>query len=771
MKLKTHTLFPIALGLGIAAILAFLQEAGRRHESLNPLLRLEWITYDWRARQATNHPAPVATNLGFVFISNESIDQVASGALGYQAGLYWPRFVYGRLVEELHAQGAAAVAFDVLFPDLRRDHVTLPDGAQGTPDAAFARALRDAGNVLLAAEADAVPHELFRTNASAIGDISARRERDGILRRVRAFDDYLLWHPLVLRARRGLDHFEFNTNRIVYSPPGATPVVLPIDPAGQFNQATLYELVSAAEGRPLKFPAGVKTHTRAFNRLRSWDLGIALAARQLDLDLGNARLEPGRIVLHGKGGIERTIPVDGENRFYIDWSLPIGHPALLQESFHSLLHRQAARALGRTNDLAARWKDRLVVVGSIASGNDLTDFGATPLDKGTFLTSRYWNIANSVLTGRFVHAPAAATEIALVFGMALAAGIITWRLRALFAVLAVALIAAAYIIAANQVFVQNRLWLPVVVPCLTLCATHFALLAYRVVFEQSERRRIRNIFARIVSPNVVQELLKAESLSLGGAAREVTILFADVRGFTELTDESHARAQAQIRAQGLTGRAAEACFDRQAEEVLATVNLYLGTIADVVKQHEGTLDKYIGDCVMAFWGAPTPNEHHALACVRAAIDAQRAIHALNHERAAENRRREQENVARANRGEAPLPLLKLLSMGTGINTGIVSLGLMGSERHISNYTVFGRDVNLAARLETHSGRGRILIGETTHAALLRDDPALAATCVPQPPAHFKGIRTAVQIFEIPWQPARVVPASDADAAPPLAAAS
>lgn len=769
MKLKPLQFIPALLCLVVAGFMALGHALGRRQEGFNYFQRLEWMTYDWRARQAVQHPGTVATNLGFVFISDESIEELASGALGPPVGLYWPRFVYGHLVEELQAQGAQAVAFDVLLPELRRDHTNMPGGGPGTPDGFFAATLRQSGNVILAANPETPPHELFRTNAWAIGNIAAPRDRDGILRRVRAFEDALIWHPLVTRARRGLDHFRFDTNRIVFAPPGGAVITLPIDAEGKFNQATFYELLSAAEGRPLKFPAGVKPVSSAFARLRLWDLGIVLAARHLQLDLAQAHIEPGRrIVLAGKDGLQRVIPIDHENRFTIDWTLPLGHPALLQESFHSLLHQRLARSLGQTNELQSRWQGRLVVVGSTASGNDLTDFGATPIDRGTFLASRHWNVANSILTGRFVHQPALWVELLLLLGLGAVAALVTWQLRALFAVLAVLLMAGAYVVAANQLFVTSRLWLPLVAPCGALFLTHFTLLTWRVIFEQSERRRIRSIFSRIVSPNVVNELLKAENLSLVGAAREVTIFFADVRGFTELTDESHARAAAQIHEQRLEGRAAEACYDRQAEEVLATVNLYLGAIADVVKQHEGTLDKYIGDCVMAFWGAPTPHPRHALACVRASIDAQRAIHAINLHRAEENKRREAENSARVSRGESPLPALKLLTMGTGINTGIVSLGLMGSERHISNYTVFGRDVNLAARLEAHSGRGRILIGETTYQALLRDDATLAAGCILQPPAQFKGIRTAIHIYEVPWRPAPAPGpgAPHPDAAPP-----
>jgi adenylate cyclase len=254
-------------------------------------------------------------------------------------------------------------------------------------------------------------------------------------------------------------------------------------------------------------------------------------------------------------------------------------------------------------------------------------------------------------------------------------------------------------------------------------------LTYQVIFEQKERRRIRSIFSRMVSPNVVAELLKAEKLSLGGARREVTIFFSDVRGFTEMTDESHARSEQHVQAHQLRGADAEAYFDGQAQEVLATVNRYLSAIADKVKEHEGTFDKYIGDCVMAFWGAPTPNRQHAVSCVRAAIDAQRTIATLNEDRAAENKQREQENEARVAQGLEPWPLLKPLFMGAGINTGTVTVGLMGSDQHQFNYTVFGREVNLASRLEGLSSRGRIVISESTFRALQRDEPELAASVV------------------------------------------
>ena len=272
-----------------------------------------------------------------------------------------------------------------------------------------------------------------------------------------------------------------------------------------------------------------------------------------------------------------------------------------------------------------------------------------------------------------------------------------------------------------------------------------------MLFEQTERKRVKSVFSKIVSPDVVNELLQAETLALGGARREVTVFFADVRGFTEFTDRSHEAATQYVQANRLIDTAATEYFDRQAAEALGTVNQYLACVADTVKLHGGTLDKYIGDCVMAFWGAPTPNPQHAVACVRAAIDAQRGIHELNQRRAAENRRLEEENKTLMAAGQSPNPLVPLLTLGSGINTGLATVGLMGSDAHILNYTVFGRDVNLASRLEGVSGRGRIIISHATYEQLRRDDTGLAASCVQLAPVEVKGFRETIPIYEVPWQ--------------------
>ena len=674
MKFKPFKRAPFILAILVLALVC-----GVRLLRIDFLEQLEDKTYDLRARTALHFPAPAATNLAFVSIEDSSIAAVKSGRLGYQYGLYWPRQVYGRLVEELSAQNAKAIAFDVLFGELRHDHplVQMQGGSLMESDDFFALQMRRAGNVLLPVVPDLVPPDLFLTNALAPGDISTEKDSDGVLRRAKAFDS-----------------------------------------------------------------AGV------------WDMGIVLAALQLNLDLAHPDLDlaHGRITLHGPPGVVRMIPVDHDGYFYIDWQLEVNDPHLRRAPIENLLRQDRLRLRERTNDLRDDFRGELVVVGSAAQGNDLTDRGATPLEKDTLLVSKHWNVANSVITGRFIRRASLPMELGLIFFLGGLTALLTWQLRAFTASAAVLLLLVLYLAAAFYAFVAFRYWLPLVFPLAgAMLVEHLSLVTYRVVFEEREQRRVKSVFSRIVSPDVMNELLGAEKLSLGGTRREVTIFFADVRGFTTLTDEMQQRVADFIHEHQLDNEAADRCIEESAQETLETVNLYLTTVANAVKKHGGTLDKYIGDCVMAFWGAPVPNEKHAADCVHAALDAQRAIRDLNEQRSMQSQARETENRARLSAGLPPKPPLRALQLGTGINTGLATVGLMGSDAHVLNYTVFGREVNLASRLENVSGSGRIIISDTTYNQLLRHDPALASTCIEMFPVTVKGIRDAVRIYEVPWQ--------------------
>ncbi len=725
--------------------------SANRLTRFDPLQLIELNLYDWRVTLAKSHFPAISPDLTLVAIQDQTIEKLRRGyPFGEAYGLLMPRLLYGRALRALTAEGVAMVAFDMVLAEERPDHplVEQDDGEFIRSDGFLAEQIRSHPETVLAAPLGNPPAPIFRNAGGILGAVDRTVDPDGVTRRIPAFLDHRLISLPVLRFadRRGLEvrwagqnrlqfinHFQVETN---YLPIGTNDsVTVGLGRSGQ-------SITNYTAGR-MELPA--------FENRRIWNMGILMAARHRGLNLDAAVVKPGRLEIPSTNGPPVTLPVDQSNNLLIPWSLTTTEvPA---RSFEEVLANDLIRQSNHVTDLPNHWKGKLVLVGSTASGNNLTDRGATPLGPRDNLVSIYLNVANGIMEGSFITRLSGWQEGILAGLLALIGGVATWKFRTSVAVFTVFGVGLVYFVAAVLLFIDTQLWLPIAHPLgAGLILSHGITLAYRTVFEQREQQRVRSVFSKIVSPNVVQELLKAERLGLGGARRQVTVFFADIRGFTEMTDRVQAAAEDHARDHNLSSTEAEAYFDAQAEELLGTVNQYLAAIADVIKAHGGTLDKYIGDCVMAFWGAPTANSRHAVDGVLAAIDAQRAIQRLNDERVSENARREAENPARIANGEAPLPSLTLLSLGTGINSGIATVGLMGSDDHIVNYTVFGREVNLASRLEGVSGRSRIIIGQGTFAELSEHAPEIAQLCRPLEPVTVKGFRKTVRIYEVSWKP-------------------
>ena len=536
---------------------------------------------------------------------------------------------------------------------------------------------------------------------------------------------------------------------------------------------------NAPAGAPLFIP---------FAYTRVWSMGIVLAAGDLKLDLDNPEIQRQRhrVVLHGEKGIDRVIPLEPDGSYYINWELgqnstlsvtnPVTanpewqsrpgsvpkmatnhlvlRPGFQAGSFDELLIEANERAEGHPSD-TGRWKNRLVLIGSaVTAFSAVADQGNTPLETGTILALKHLNVANAMLTNSFVTTSPLALKLLLILAMGVLAGWITSAVaRPLAGTALMVAVVVIYVALACWLYAAHRFWLPIVLPLFVSgLVTHAMALTHRVQAEQAEKKRVKSVFSKMLAPEVVDELLSVAKVSMGGVRREITVYFADVRGFTTLTDRTQTQAAEYIEKHKLSPEQAEACHNRVAKEILDTVSTYLGTIAGAIKKHNGTLDKYIGDCAMAFWGGPLSNPRHASDAVRSAMDAQRAMLKLNLKRDAENRRIAAESAGRAAQGLPPESPLPLLSLGTGINTGMAIMGLMGSDADGLSYTVFGREVNLASRLEGLSGYGRILISHATFLALRREAPDLAALCVEQIPADLKGFRQAVRNYEVHWRP-------------------
>jgi adenylate cyclase len=240
-------------------------------------------------------------------------------------------------------------------------------------------------------------------------------------------------------------------------------------------------------------------------------------------------------------------------------------------------------------------------------------------------------------------------------------------------------VGAALIVLDGYVLLRfARWWTGVTFPLLALASAVGTQAAWAVLAERAARRRITSAFQHYLSPSMVEMLARDPGLlKLGGEQRELTILFCDVRGFTAI---------------------AEALKDRP-ERLVALMNRVLTRLSDVVLQTGGTIDKYIGDCVMAFWNAPLLDPDHARHGAEAAVKMLAAIAALNDE------------LAREGADGAPLPRIDI---GIGMNTGSCIVGNMGSERRF-DYSAVGDAVNLASRLESLCktyGRPIVISGAT-----------------------------------------------------------
>ncbi len=383
-------------------------------------------------------------------------------------------------------------------------------------------------------------------------------------------------------------------------------------------------------------------------------LGAASATLTL-LPEGVARLRVG----------DRTLPVDGAGQLWVDF---LGPP-------HGFASASAADVLdGRVPAEAVAGK--IVLVGFTAAGFDEVPTPFAPVVPGVELEA---TVVDNLLRGMSLVRPwwVVPAEAAFVLATGLVIGLaLRWRgNRSATVAVAAAVLALLYAAATQAAFTRGGLALGGVYPVGAIALVTLGGVAFQAATEEREKRKIREAFRHYLNPEVTDLLARDPAqLRLGGERRAVTVLFSDIRGFTAI-------------AEGL------------APEVLGELlNEYLGTMTDAVFAHEGLLDKYIGDGLMAFWGAPVAAPDHATRACRAALDMLAALEQL--------------------KVRWRLVGLPLIDIRIGINSGEGIVGNFGSSRRFS-YTAVGDDVNLASRLEgLNAAYGtRVLVSEETRRAI------------------------------------------------------
>ena len=283
------------------------------------------------------------------------------------------------------------------------------------------------------------------------------------------------------------------------------------------------------------------------------------------------------------------------------------------------------------------------------------------------------NALNTILMNNFLIPAPKWIEYALLLLLVMLICFYTSRYSTLWGFVSVFIGIIILFLTISVVFERNNLVIDFPKPAIAMIISFIAVVSYRAMTEERDKKMIKTTFGKYVSPKVVEQILENPP-ELGGVDKELTVLFSDIRGFTTLSE------------------------NMTPQELVNHLNVYLTAMTDLILEYGGTLDKYVGDEIMCFWGAPIPQEDHAILACKCALKQMEKLRELN-EQWPENRR---------------------INIGIGLNSGIMTVGNMGSPGRM-NYTLMGDNVNLGARLEgTNKQYGTgIIISEFTY-GLVKD---------------------------------------------------
>jgi adenylate cyclase len=609
--------------------------------------RMSLICFDLYQRAAPRKPEG-DTPIRIVDIDDDSLKKIGQWP--------WPRTLVAQLIDRLREAGASVIAFDIDFaePDRTSPKLLLPLMAQNGVGS-------EAAEKLLAVLPD--PDQRL---AAAMGTVPT-------------VTGFILTNHGDARPPAAKAGFAFAGD----DPLGRVDSF----PAAVANLPTL-EAAAAGNGFLNQYPDWDHVVRRVPLILKLGDKPYpSLAAEALRLAfgghgyVGRAAGANGEKNFGEKTGLTAirigrlTVPTDAAGRVWLYYAPP------RPDRFVS-----AADVLAGNFD-PALFADRIVLVGTSAAGV-INDRQATPIAREVPGVEIHAQLIEEILQGAFLNRPDWAVGAEILFTLLCGIGLILGVSR--IGALPSALLGAAAVVTAVGIswlaFRQAQLLIDPVYPWAVISVVYLVASLVGYLRTEARQREIRNAFSRYMSPHYVQELAAhPEKLVLGGETRTMTIMFCDIRGFTSLAEGMDARTLTRF------------------------MNSFLAPMTEIITEQKGTIDKYIGDCIMAFWNAPLDDPEHAQNAVRAA-------QAMRRELAELNRGWESEALA-AGKSFEPVKI------GIGINTGECVVGNFGSQEHF-DYSLLGDPVNLASRLE---GLGKVygvdlIIGEDTAARL--DNPEL-----------------------------------------------
>ena len=566
------------------------------------------------------------------------IDESSLSAFGQWP---WPRTILADLLTRLYEWQAAAIAFDVIFPEPDRSSLNeavkhfrdLDDDTRGrllhlpSNDEVFAQAIGRGNVVLGQAGINAFhPRSLEKPPETAFATVGPDPS------------PYLIAFPYILRNLPKLEQAAVGHG--------------------------LISIRTERDGMVRRVPIVMQAEDKIVPALTLDLLRVATGSSTIMI-----RTDESGIQSVAVPGLE--LPTDRNGRIWVYFGP------------HDKARFVSAKDVVEGNVAPERFAGKLVVVGTSAIG--LLDVKTTPVLSAMPGVEVHAQLLEAALTNSLLVAPSYAIVVEMI-GALIGGGVLALLAPAasvlmLFA--SAALAAAAFVAASWILFSRYQMLFDATFPLIATLSVYMSMVLMGYFREQLDRRRIRSAFAQYLSPTLVEQLANSpQRLVLGGEERVITVLFSDVRGFTTIAETYKDNPH------GLT----------------TLMNRFLTPLTNAIMARNGTIDKYMGDAVMAFWNAPLDDPAHESDACHAALDMLERVDALNQEREREA----------STSGTRFVPI----KIGIGINTGRCTVGNMGSDLRFQ-YTVMGDSVNLASRLEgqTKAYGLPILIGSRTAAAV------------------------------------------------------
>jgi adenylate cyclase len=568
------------------------------------------------------------------------IDEASLDQMKSQLGRWpWPRDIYAEVIDFLAMSEAKAVLFDIIFPSPQVPR--NENGALGDDDSIFVEST-------LNSEIAYHAFQLLKDKEDEVNKSILNQKLP---------DDFIKKYSI--KDINFKNEVKFKKNNNFYLP--------------------IYELYQSAKGVGIvEFqpdPDGVYRRTHLIRKYQdNYFPVLSLSVLRDVLGIRNIEVLDNILSLDGE-----KIPIQDDGSFLVNMKKEFN-----PYSIGGVLATINQIKTGEMENLLIspeEFKDKIVLIGGSAVG--VEDLKMTSIGKNIPGVYLHASIISNILEKDYINVPFETLTLLLVLALSFIISMSVLGSQNIFLHNAVPIfIILAFITIAYVLFDFYRYWIVLVAPLTQLVLTYVGSFVYLSATEGREKRKTRKMLAQYVSPAVLSEVMDKTKNSLTaevGNKVELTVLFSDVRSFTSFSENT------------------------EAEQVVEMLNYYLDRMVSIVFKYGGTLDKFIGDAVMAFWGAPIKTDDHARKSTLAALEMHEQLREINKDFA-----------------EKSYPPFLI---GVGLNTGEVILGNIGSEKKL-DYTVIGDNVNLASRMEglTKPYFSEILISESTYKQLGDDIP-------------------------------------------------